>query len=61
MYSEKSSYIRRMLDGKWVLVIGSHKKQHWHTIKVLASLVEAGKTKEELLTEREVLEAPAVD
>ena len=58
-YSEKS-YIRRMLEGKWVSVIGSQQKNHWFIVKKLATLVEAGASKEKLLAERQVLEAPDV-
>ena len=58
-YSQKS-YIRRMLEGKWVSVIGSQQKNHWFIVKKLATLVKAGASKEKLLAERQVLEAPDV-
>ena len=56
-YTQKS-YIRSSVSGKWCLVIGSQRQRHWSTIRRLAALVEAGKSKEELLAEREAPEAP---
>ena len=48
------------IDGKWKLIIGSEHPRHWGIISSLSALVESGKSKAELLAEREILQAEDV-
>jgi hypothetical protein len=56
-YYTAKSYIRHLVDGKWKLIIGSSHPRHWAIISALTPYVESGKSKDELLAEREILEA----
>ena len=60
-YYTAKSYIRHVVDDKWKLIIQSTHARHWGIISSLSALVEAGKSKDELLAERVVLEAEDVD
>ena len=46
-YTEKS-YIRHLVDGKWISIIGSTFPQHHKHIKVMVPHVIEGKSTEEL-------------
>ena len=56
-YTSKS-YIRHLHEGKWKLVVGCNKSEHHSNLLALVDHVKAGKTKADLVTERDVLEAP---
>jgi hypothetical protein len=61
-YTEKS-YIRKQEpeSKKWTLIIGTQHPKHWFVIASLAKLVENGASEEELVKEREALQAEDVD
>ena len=59
-YYTSKSYIRHLVDGKWKLIIGTSHPRHWAIISSLSACVESGKSKDELLAEREILEAEDV-
>ena len=56
-YTAKS-YIRHLHEGKWTLVIGCSKANHKANLMALVGHVKSGMSKENLVQEREVLEAP---
>jgi hypothetical protein len=59
-YYTAKSYIRHLVDGKWKMIIGSSHPRHWAIISSLSACVESGKSKDELLAERDILEAEDV-
>ena len=59
-YYTAKSYLRHQVDGKWKMIIGSSHPRHWGIISSLSALVESGKSKAELLAEREILQADDV-
>ena len=61
-FYSKKSYIRHQDEnGKWRLVIGSSKPGHQSTVRKLVQFVKEGLSKEELTSERDLLEAEDVD
>jgi hypothetical protein len=58
-YTAKS-YIRHLHEGKWTLVIGCNKANHKANLMALVPHVKSGMSKENLVQERDILEAPDV-